>query len=82
MRSRFAALLALVAVTGLSGASLAQAAGLDDGVNVPLCSGHGAIWIPLGGTTPSPRHECAMGCHALCGRKSLGDADDFSPDRP
>jgi hypothetical protein len=67
-------LLAVAALGSLSAANVPPAAA-PLALVVELCGSHGIVTISLDGSLPARHHECPGGCHAVCGRRSLIEAE-------
>ncbi|MEN2791820.1 hypothetical protein ABC974_19465 [Sphingomonas oligophenolica] len=75
MPSSIGALLAVAALGGLSVANMPPAAA-PVALAVEICGGHGVVTIPLDGSPPARHRDCPAGCHAVCGRRNLVEADE------
>ncbi len=67
--------LALLALANLSLANMPHCATPGGRtVTVGICGQPGQIDIPLDGSSPRPRQDCATPCHALCELKKAASA--------
>ncbi|MES1971290.1 MAG: hypothetical protein V4472_02460 [Pseudomonadota bacterium] len=77
MLSSIGPLLTLFALGNLSLSNMPQCAPEQHrSIVIGLCGAPGSIEIPLDGSAPKPKSDCATACHALCARKKLAACEE------